>query len=232
MKHAPCPFFLIIALSATLSLVTSVQAQDIRWGGMVSPTGSERENILHGPDHRYTAVDPSLTVSSFVPGSVGILNTEANVFPSTMHYSGLAGLLGVSDAILAQADVIAFEGNGGGAPGPDGGWESSDWTFTDGINVRNVRFNELVGAFPSPGSDPSVIATGSITSSAYSAFFGMCSSDLDNPVISYILFDLHSKGTAIDTRRPGLSITVANGSGGQASPDVDAIGVFVPCRTK
>jgi len=141
-------------------------------------------------------------------------------------------VLGIPEATLARADVIAFEGNGGAGAGVDNGWESSNWTFTDGVNTRRVNFNELVGASPRPGSDAAVIATGSIASSAYSSFFGMCSADLDSPVISYILFDLHSTGTRVDVTRPEFSLTLANGKGGQASPDVDAVGVFAACRTK
>lgn len=232
MNYKPKPILLTIAMSALLGWSISASAQDIRWGGVVNPGGgSERENILHAPDHRYTAIEPPLTVSSFVPGVRGVRNTSGGVNPSTMHYSGLARLLGIPDALLARADVIAFEGNGGGGAGTDGGWESSDWTFTDGVNTRRVSFNEKIGAAPHPGSDPTVIATGSISSKAYSAFFGMCSPDLDSPVISYILFDLHSTGPIVDTSRPAFSVTLANGRGGEGTPDPDAIGVFVACRT-
>jgi len=112
------------------------------------------------------------------------------------------------------------------------GGKCSDWTFTDGVNTRRVRFNEEVGASPLSGSDPSVIATGSIESTAYASFFGMCSPDLDSPKISYILFDLHSTGPVIDTSRVEFSVTLANGKGGQATPDPDAIGVFVSCKSR
>src|SRR4030095_15122507 len=151
----------LVQLLVALLIVTAteVNAQDIRWGGVVNPGGgSERENILHAPDHRYTAVDPPLTVSSFVPGAAGVLNGRAGVYPSTMHYSGLARLLGVSEALPPRANVIAFEGNGGSTVGVDAGFEGSEWTFTDGLNTRRVSFNEAIGASPRPGSDPSVIA--------------------------------------------------------------------------
>jgi hypothetical protein len=233
MKYKLIQLLRCLTICAVVGFSTSVSAQDIRWGGVVNPGGgSERENILHAPDHRYTAIEPPLTVSFFASASRGVLNTKAGVNPSTMHYTGLARLLGIPEALLARADVIAFEGNGGGGAGVDGGWESSDWTFTDGIHTRRVRFNEEVGASPRAGSDPSVIATGSIESSAYSAFFGMCSPDLDSPKISYILFDLHSTGPVIDTSRVEFSVTLGNGKGGEGTPDPDAIGVFVSCRTR
>src|SRR3954470_5300015 len=99
--------FRSLALCAMFGFALAVNAQDIRWGGVVNPGGgSERENILHAPDHRYTAVHPPLTVTSFVPGSRGVLNTRGGVKPSTMHYSGLARLLGIPEKTLARADVI------------------------------------------------------------------------------------------------------------------------------
>jgi len=230
MKYKLIQLLRCLTIGAMLFVSISVSAQDIRWGGVVNPGGgSERENILHAPDHRYTAIDPPLTVSFFVSASRGVLNTRAGVNPSTMRYTGLARLLGIPEATLARADVIAFEGNGGAGAGVDVGWESSDWTFTDGVNTRRVRFNEEVGA---SRSDPSVIATGTIDSTAYSSFFGMCSPDLDNPKISYILFDLHSTGPVVDTKRTEFSVTIANGKGRQGSPDPDAIGVFVSCKTR
>ena len=141
------------------------------------------------------------------------------------------GALSVSEALLARANVI-FEGNGGSTVGVDEGFEGGEWTFTDGLNTRRVSFDETIGASPRPGSDPSVIATGTISSSAYSSFFGMCSPDLDSPKISYILFDLHSTGPIIDTARPEFSVTIADRTGSGGSPDVDAVGVFVACRPK
>src|SRR3954470_8436538 len=164
--------FRSLALCAMFGFALAVNAQDIRWGGVVNPGGgSERENILHAPDHRYTAIDPPLTVSHFTPSpgpGRGVLNTAAGVYPTTMHYTGLAGLLGISDKMLARADVIAFEGNGGYGPSTTVGWESSDWTFSAGTNTRRVSFHTLADGSPRPGGDATVIATGTITSTAYS----------------------------------------------------------------
>jgi hypothetical protein len=226
MKRKLYAHLLTTTLSAILCLAASAQAQDIRWAGVVNPSASERENILHAPDNRITAVDPPLTISGFLPGFRGPLDTAANIYPSTMHYSGLARLLGVSESLLARADVIAFEGNGGGY----GTWESSEWTFTDGVNTRRVSYDYRIGPFPRPGSDPTVIATGDIDNTAYSAFFGLCVASRDGAKMSYILFDLHSTAPVIDVRRQAFTITLANGRDG--SPDPDAIGVFGSCRAK
>src|SRR5713226_7166823 len=102
MKNSAYKSLLFLSALAVFSIATSVQAQGIRWAGSVNPIGSGRENILHAPDNTFTAVDPPLTMSSFGP---------------TMRYSGLARLLGVSDAILSRANVIGFEGNGGHGAG-------------------------------------------------------------------------------------------------------------------
>jgi hypothetical protein len=222
MKKMTTQGVLMLAVVALISLAPSVEAQGIRWAGAVSPNSSGRESILHAPDDSFTAVDPPLLV---------------NAFGATMRYAGLARLLGVSDASLARADVIGFEGNGGHGAGVDRGWESSIWTFSDGMNVRRVSFNELVGASPHPGSDPAVIGTGSITGAAYSSFFGMCSADPKNPVVSYILISLRSGRPVINSASPSFSIKLENGvrpdrSFGEGTPDPDAIGIFSACPAK
>jgi hypothetical protein len=185
-------------------------------------------NILQAPDTRTTALAPPLTITQF---------------GTPMRYPDFGGLLtAVPAADLARTDVIAFEGNGGGGAGIDNGWESSIWTFSDGVNTRTIYFNECLGA---TGSDPRVVATGSIRCSAYRSFFGMCSDPFD-PVVSYILFDLHSISPAIDISSPYFSISIENyyvgdrpeclshipPLSGEGSPDADAVGIFTTCSGK
>jgi len=208
----------------------------IRWAGNVDLPGSGRVNILHAPDGQYTTVDPALTVTQFGP---------------PMSYPDLSRLMAaVPPADLARADVIAFEGNGGSGAGVDGGWESSRWAFSDGSTSRTVVFNECLGA---RASDPRVIATGSIRGAdgrvtsgdaAYRSFFGMCSPDPTNLVVSYILFDLHSLRPAINTSSRSFAIKIENfhvgpagssgdcerGHSGEGTPDPDAVGIFSVCR--
>jgi hypothetical protein len=222
MKRRVFSSVFALGLFATLGVMSSVHAQGIRWASSVDPIGSGRENILHAPDNLITGAAPTLTMNGFGP---------------TMRYSQrrLAEMLGVTEALLSRADVIAFEGNGGHGAGVDDGWESSIWTFGDGIGTRTVVFNELVGASPHPGSDPAVIATGSITNVPYSRFFGLCSPDPTNFIVSYILIDLHSTGTVIDTTSPRFTIRLENGrrddgSFGEGTPDPDAVGIFSNCR--
>jgi hypothetical protein len=158
-------------------------------------------------------------------------------FGTPMRHPDFAGLLtAVPAADLARSDVIAFEmQNCCSAAGIDFGWESSVWTFSDGVNTRTVYFNECLGA---AGSDPRVVATGSIRCSAYRSFFGMCSDPFD-PLVSYILFDLHSISPAIDISSPYFSIGIENyrigsndckpGDTGEGTPDPDAVGIFTTC---
>src|SRR5688572_12970431 len=115
-----------VLLIFTLLIAGAVQSQVIRWAGMADVT---RPNALHAPDNKFTFGLP-ITVSDFGPG---------------MRYSGLARLLGVPRRELARAEVIAFEGNAGGPAGVESGWESSIWTFTDGVNTYVAHFNEKVG---------------------------------------------------------------------------------------
>ena len=240
MKRYVCTLF--VALIA-LSIITiaglghpsaSAPPRSVRWAANVDPSASGRLNIIQAPDNRATPLAPPLTITEFGPA---------------MRYRNFGSLLSdVLVADLARADVIAFELNGGGTAGIDAGWESSVWTFSDGVNTRTVTFNECLGA---AGSDPRIVATGSITgaggsiftgNAAYSAFFGLCSTDTNNPVVSYILFDLHSLSPAIDINSPSFSIRIENyhtgapgdpacgpGLSGEGSPDPDALGIFSTC---
>lgn len=227
---------LVLTVFAVLCFTTSVQAQVIRWAGRVD-VGGDRVSVLHAPDNRFISVDPVITVSDFGFNPVALA--------PGMRYSGLARLLGLPDKDLARADVIAFEGNGGSPAGKGGGWESSIWTFSDGINSLTVRFNELVSPSQYPVMYPALVANGSIRGAdgtvssggnAYNAFFGMCPTS-PSIVISYILFDLDAVSPAINTASPNFSIRIENGftadkSFGEGSPDPDAIGIISSCPSR
>lgn len=158
-------------------------------------------------------------------------------------YSGFSGLLStvikgnqVTPEILASADVIAFEGNGY-SPAISGGWESCDWTFSDGVNPPlSVSWDEAPGAI----RDPHVLANGSITGAAYSAFFDFpptspnwCIKPEDiNPeklVVSFLLFRLRPE---IDTASHVFQIKISGSSlppqSGirECTPDPGAIGII------
>ena len=230
MNNSAYKFLLVLSAIAILSIASSAYAQDIRWAGTGDVGGFE--NVLHAPDDRYLGLGGSrhaITLSGF--------NPVGSVFVPTMRYSGLARLLGVPEATLSGASVIAFEGNGGTGAGVDRGRESSNWTFSDGVNIRSVSFNQLVGAYPHPGSDPAVIATGSISEAAYNSFFGICALDPNNKIISYILFDLHSGRPVVNTASSSFSIKLAAHDEdvtrfGEGTPDPDAVGIFSSCRSR
>jgi hypothetical protein len=159
-------------------------------------------------------------------------------------YSGLSGLLStvikgdsVTPEVLASADVIAFEGNGRGSA-VSGGWESCDWSFSDGMNQPlSVSWDEAVGAV----RDPHILANGSITGAAYSAFFGFPPSNFqswgikpedikpEELVVSFLLFRLRPK---INTASTSFQIKISASSLSprpgirECTPDPDAIGIM------
>lgn len=213
------------AVLAVLFCALSVQGQTgVRWAGSfegVSP------NVLHAPDE----VDQT--------GSA--VDTTLGNFGPTFSYPGLRSLLRVSERDWRRADVIAFELNGGSTVGPESGWESTKWTFKDGVNEVTVEFNAALGK----ASDPAIIANGSILgsdgtvfsgSAAYLKFFGICKSKQQPPnkVVSYLLFDLDAKQPRVDKNSPNFKIVMSNfgkknthDEDGVADPD--AFGVIVPC---
>lgn len=183
-------------------LSASSHAALVQWTGS---TLSSLSGINGPPDGAIVAGLPA-TITSFQPG---------------ISYPGLSMLLGISPATLARADVIGFEFNGG-SPAPSGGWVSSRWRFTDGVDSLTVDFSELVGA-----SVPAeVVGNGSVSAATYNLFFNVQTPRSDT-VMSYLLFDLPD---FIDLDSPTFSITLTSGAAaglpGQGTPDPDAIGLL------
>jgi len=193
------PFLALLALG-TAAPLRAQSVHVVRW-----PAFSDRPELVGAPDTLDATVsaDSEATVAKFDCGTL---------------YAGLAGLLGVSEATLAAADVIAFEGNGG-SPGEGGGWESSKWLFTDGVHSLTV-----VADAPAGTSDPAgvVLANASITGEAYERFFGLPRDPL-NDIVSFMLFDLPP---SINVARASFRITVKGFPSGEGSPNPDAIGVL------
>jgi hypothetical protein len=199
---------LLLAAGLVLSASSSAWAQavhPIRWAG-ASDSGPE---VVGAPDEASLGLSAGadVTVAKFDCGTL---------------YAGLAAFLGVPAGTVAAADVIAFEGNGG-HPGESGGWESSKWTFTDGVRSTGVVLDAVAGTSSPPGI---VIANGSVTGDAYRSYFGIPTSS-GQTVFSFLLFDLPP---GIDVDRPGFRATVAAYPSGEGTPDPDAIGVLAqPC---
>jgi hypothetical protein len=133
-------------------------------------------------------------------------------------YANLAALLGVPVAVLASADVIAFELNGG-SPGENGGWESAQWLFRDRARSLTVVWDAVANHSDPPGV---VVGNGSLTAERYRAYFGITTPRLDQ-VISYQLLDLPPD---IDVDSPSFRVRVAGFASGEGTPDPDAIGVI------
>lgn len=194
---------------------------DVAWAG----SGSEGAGHLVGrPDARLFVLNDAQTsamVRDFRPVPAdGLAETLA---------AAVAGDA-VTPALLAKSDVIAFEHNGN-QPAPSGGWESCDWSFSDGVRSVSVRWDQGVDPSGAPvARDPHVMANGTITGSAYATLFGVPIPDLmaQNPSaaspdlvrISFLLIRVRDD---LDVRSPDFEIRLDLSS---ATPDVDAIGVL------
>jgi hypothetical protein len=179
----------------------------VRWA-ITGTNGSQ--GIVTGP--------PDGTV---FPLGASIVTSDFNTNPT--NYSGLETLLGISAATLGQAEVIAWEGNGGGAPAPFNGWESTRF----GVNDSQFGFtinHEEVGAVLLPG----ILATGSVTGNAYESYFGLAPNS-SQATMSWILLDV--PGGFLDYNDPFFYISITAGAsvglGGEGTPDPDAIGLIV-----
>jgi hypothetical protein len=185
---------------ATLPAVAAAQViTQIRW-----PEGASRAELVGPPGGGIVTVAPgqAATVSRFACAGL---------------YAGLAELLGVSGETLRGADVVAFEANGG-SPGESGGWESSRWTFSDGQSSVTVTVDALANTVDPPGA---VLANASITSGAYTRFFGL--TPVDGQVISFLLIDVPA-GIDVDSRR--FEASVEGYASGEGTPDPEAIGLI------
>jgi hypothetical protein len=180
--------------------------------------------------------------------SAGVLDGQSATFTgwAPVTYEGLAGLLGaavkgdvVSPDMLESADVIAFEMNGR-SEAHSGGWESCDWEFADSQGSVLVHWHcgTVTGEFGGPPlpRDEHIVANGTVTGSAYAAFFGLSAEDVtfgeptltpEQVRVSFLLFRVRGE---IDVTGPSFRLTVRGVSAGpddpQATPDPDAIGVL------
>ena len=164
-----------------------------------------------------------------VPGMVGAPDAviaapswRASQFGSPVVYANLAPALGLSEAVLGTYSVIAWESNGG-SPALAGGWESSEWTYDDGVTSLTAVFNELTGTAVGAGM---AFLTGSITGAQYNALYG--TAEPSDIVWSWLL----AAPVGIDVHSPAFSVRLVAVGGlvglGEGSPDPDAIGLLSP----
>lgn len=182
----------------------------IRWAGRDTAGG----RLAGPPDMQDVSVSPDAAAT-------------AGAFGCGTPYANLAALLGVGSDVLARADVIAFELNGG-SPGESGGWESAEWLFQQRGRTLRVVWDAVANHSDPPGA---VVANGSLTAASYRAYFGITTPRADE-VISFQLLDLPP---AFDVDAPGLRVTVKGFASGEGTPDPDAVGLITRacrCRTR
>lgn len=171
------------------------------------------------PDHALGAPDgQTVTLAASYGIALGDFAADADG-PS----GDLARLLRLHPRDLPVGAVVAFEDNGGHAAAARG-WESSVWTFSDGVDSVTVAFDETEAELPA-----GVVATGSVSAAAYAAHFDLDPDLLGGPVYSFLVFDL---GDTVDVLSPDLTIAVEGGTdlGGEGTPDPDAVGIVVGWR--
>jgi hypothetical protein len=195
----------VLVLGGLAGTASAQAVHSIRWSGKDTSGGL----VVGQPDMRSVSVSPSsgVTVSDF---------------RCATQYANLAALLHVAPDVLARADVIAFELNGG-SPGEHGGWESADWLFRDGVTSYRVVW-DAVADHAEPAE--ALLANGSLTEASYRAYFGITGGD-PSPVVSYQLLRLPA---ALRTDSAAFRVTVSGFASGEGTPDPEAIGVFTrPC---
>lgn len=208
MNARPCLAAAALLMVAGAGEARAQAVTEVRWAGHDSRGGL----LVGAPDMRSAGLGPE---------------TQAAVadFDCGTGYANLAGLLGVGADVLARADVIAFELNGG-SPGESGGWESAEWRVRDRGRSLRVVWDAVAGASDPPGA---VVGNGSLTAVAYRAYFGITTPAADT-VVSYLLLDLPP---GFDVEARGLRISVRGFASGEGTPDPDAIGVISrACRCR
>jgi len=197
----------VLVLGGLAGTARAQAVHSIRWAGKDTSSGL----VVGQPDMRSVSVSPSsgVTVSDF---------------RCATQYANLAALLHVAPDVLARADVIAFELNGG-SPGEHGGWESADWLFRDGVTSYRVVWDAVANrAEPAEA----LLANGSLTAASYRAYFGIAGGGPDT-VVSYQLLRLP---TALRTDSTAFRVTVFGFASGEGTPDPEAIGVLTrPCSS-
>lgn len=201
----PCQALLITWLCSVGG--TTAKATQIDWAStVISSTVADASGGLGRPD---TVEVSSLSVHQVMTfGGFGAGQTD------NFTTAALASFLGVSSTVLANADFIVFEHNGA----PHIPFETSTWTFSDGVN-------QLVAPYSS-GSSASgpVSALGNISPSAYASFFS--TSIIPSGDWAFILFDIDGS-SSVNLSSSTFQVTM-NGpgdtSGHPGSPDPDAFG--------
>lgn len=181
---------------------------DVRWA--LSADNGAQGLATGTPDGQFFAlgVTPTIATSNF------------NTNPT--QYSDLHTLLGISSLVLGQAEIIAWEGNGGGAPAPFNGWESTRFGVHDSQFGFTINHDEA-GVSLLPG----ILATGSVSSAAYESYFNLTPGSSPT-TMSWILLDVPDGFLNYNAPFFYISITAGSsvGLGGEGTPDPESIGII------
>ena len=194
----------LIFLASTHRNAVQAELVDIRWAGSVNALAGQ--NAVGAPDTNSAALGQLTTTN----------------FQTTTTYNNLAALLGVSQAQLALADMIAFDVQSlvpGQGAGVNNGFESVRIIAADSLTSITFDHDESQTALR-----PGVVATGTLTSTQFNSFFGG-NSPFSN---SWLLLDMGN--VSIDTNSPFFLAQLTSGSsvglGGEGTPDLDAFGLL------
>ena len=201
--------------SSAFTFNGSAQASTIEWASTVSNFNfSNAENALGQPDNlmasfydNNSATTETATYSGFGDGDN--VNYDSTAF---------ASLLDTTEALIAQADFISIEFNGTGG----GLFETSDWSFSDGINNFSVSY-----VFNDPAAG-SIIGVGNISTANYANFFGLQDYEQiygHGGEWAYILFDINGF-SYINPFSSNFSVTLSavGGPNNIDSPEPDVMG--------
>lgn len=191
---------LVVAILGAAGAAQAQAVTTVRWASRDTASG------------RLTGA-PDLSATVVAPGVAAV----ATGFRCATGYANLAALLGVRTDVLARADVIAFELNGG-SPGENGGWESAEWLFRDGPRSFHLVWDAVANEADPPEG---LLANGSLSAASYRSFFGITGSTHDE-VISFQLIDLPDE---LNVESPLLRVRVQGYASGEGTPDPDAIGL-------
>jgi hypothetical protein len=191
----------------------------IVWSG-VNTARAEFININWAGSVNVLAGQAAVTSPDSIGAPIGQLSLSN--FQSTTTYAGLSTLLGVSEAQLLQADLIAFDVQGvvpGQGAGVNNGFESVRFTAGDSQTSVTIDHDENLTALK-----PGVLATGTLTNVQFNAFFGV-NTPFSN---SWILLDWGN--VPIDKSSAFFFVEATGGNllgfGGEGSPDLDAVGLL------
>lgn len=209
------PSLAVLAGSALVALMpTSVLATVINWAG----TGVETAGDIINPAGAVGAPDadsgPGATNFNLAAvANSGGTGTWGSFGPGVSYdTASLEALLGLS---MSGVDFLAVEFNGSAGLG----FEGSKWVFSDGVNTFATEH------VPLDPLHPGIVGNVSVTSAAYTTFFGL-SPFTPTGDFNFLLFDLPS---SVDTSSAAFTAQVSNGGGfDNGTPDIDAMGVIVP----